>query len=116
MAKKKTAKPAAAAPSDVPNVEVLEAKTEALQEEVLRLQEMVEAGNKRSGSATFNAERAAQPAGNLLPEFDYAGDTYRFKVPGFKIAGRKYTAADAVDDNDLIDKIVTNYPGIIEKL
>lgn len=110
MAKKKKQMPA--------DPEVIEAKTDAIAEEVAELAERVDNIERRSGSATFKAEAsgsAARPG--VLPEFDYGGDRYRFRVPKFRIkTGAPIAAADAVNDEALLDRIVTEYPGVIEKI
>jgi len=86
-----------------PDLETLAAQLDALAEVVA------------SGSATIVAEPQKKTAADL-PVFEHNGIAYRFRVHGFSLDGTEvYHSAEVVQDEALIGKIVTEYPGLIAR-
>ncbi len=86
-----------------PDLETMAAQLEALAEVVA------------SGSATIVAAPPKKTAADL-PVFEHNGIAYRFRVHGFSLDGTEvYHSSEVVQDEALIEKIVTEYPGLIAR-
>lgn len=90
------------------NIAALEAKVELLEVQNEALEQHI-------NSASIVTEAAPQKG--ALPEFTYNGQAFKFKIPGFSLDGASsLLAADVVNDEVLLELIVTTYPGLIEEL
>lgn len=85
----------------------LEARVEALEEIVS------DQATTQPASATFVNNPKAATAG--LPSFSLGGKNYRFKLAGFRIVNDEIVyAAEAVNDPELLARIVREYPGTVD--
>lgn len=87
-----------------PDLDTLAAQVEVLAELVA------------SSSATVGTETPKKTASDL-PIFQHNGVAYRFNVHGFSLDGTTtYNSAQVVEDDAMIEKIVTEYPGLISRI
>lgn len=90
-------------PRTAPDINTLAAQVEALAEVVA------------SGSATIVTATQKKTAADL-PVFEHKGIAYRFRVHGFSLDGTEvYKSEEVLQDEALIEKIVTEYPGLIAR-
>lgn len=95
-----------------------EAAINALGEMVAELKEEVKA-LKTQLSATSSVQLAPEKAETPLPEadeFNSGGKKYRFAVKRFILDGATVLAHEAAKDKALRDKIVKDYPGLVQEV
>ena len=77
----------------------------------------LQAANAALEAALQAAPGKAAPAAPATADtFKVGNDTYRITAPRFYVGNELLTAADVAQDKKLREHIVTNYPGVVEKI
>lgn len=100
-------------PSPAAQLELLNAKIEALEKEVAALkQQLASAPAATSVNIEVTPKAKKTP---VCPEFKLGAKTYLFKMPAFILGETRYVAEEITNDKALLEKIVKEYPGIIQE-
>lgn len=107
------------APDPVAEISLLKAANEALANQVAETTAELDALKaqvaklEEKGSSVFVGEKTPEKLPDAKP-WKVGGKTYRFKYPKFILGDTTILAHEAATDKALREKIVTEYPGVVE--